>query len=520
MKELRLLQSDKETQVLEILGKTIGIWDHAEIILEAKSEKNPYMDVTISGIFKNGETELRINGFYDGNDRWKLRFMPTKVGRWSFVTESTLEALDGHSGTVECVPNQNGVHGLVRVSDGFHFAYSDGTPYYPVGTTCYVWNLQGKELEDETLESLRTGPFNKIRFCVYPKRYTFNHNEPESYPFPGRVEHPWNPQDQDDYSPKKRDYWDFNSLIPEYFQHLDDCVLRLRDLNIEADLILMHPYDFGAWGFDCIPEDVNNRVLAYLVARLGAFRNIWWSFANEYDLFQNKSMYEWDRYFKLVQRLDPYDHLRSIHNCREFYDHTKPWVTHCSVQSKKFDLIPDWFKRYGKPVVVDECGYEGNIDRDWGNISPQEMVHRFWLGFSSGAYVGHGETYMHPEDVLWWSKGGRLHGESPSRIAFLRRIIEASPVKGLKQFQSGESFLMKNGAVAGYGAYPLYGLYYFGVHRPSFKWLDFPEKGEWEVEVIDTWGMTIESLGKKFRGTCRIELPGKEYMAIRVRKIL
>lgn len=502
-----------------VIGKhEVNQWDYTEIILESDFHGNPFKDVQLSGQFKNGDTVLNITGFYDGNNRWKIRFMPTTPGAWTFITRSTLTSLSGLSGKIIGTEAEENVHGMVKVSDRTSFAYSDGTAYYPVGTTCYVWNHQGRELEEKTLESLKKSPFNKIRFCVYPKRYTFNHNEPESYPFPGEVKQKWDPGDQDDYSPKKRDYWDFDYFNPEYFQHIDDCVLKLRDIGVEADLILFHPYDFGAWGFDCIPEEVNNRILEYLIARLGAFRNIWWSFANEYDLFQNKSIHEWHRYIKLVQAIDPYDHLRSIHNCREFYDHTRSWITHCSIQSKLFDRIPEWFEKYGKPIVIDECGYEGNIDRDWGNLPVKEMVHRFWQGFSQGAYVGHGETYMHRQDVLWWSKGGELHGQSPERIDFLRKIIEEFPGKGLARFKPGEGFMLKPGAATGLGAFPYFGIYYFGIHQPSFRLLDLPENGKWEIEAIDTWEMTIQSLGKNFSGKCRIDIPCKEGMAIRLRK--
>jgi hypothetical protein len=40
----------------------------------------------------------------------------------------------------------------------------------------------GAALEEQTLETLSTAPFNKMRMCVFPKHYTFNHNEPELYP--------------------------------------------------------------------------------------------------------------------------------------------------------------------------------------------------------------------------------------------------------------------------------------------------------------------------------------------------
>ena len=39
----------------------------------------------------------------------------------------------------------------------FHFAYADGTPYFPVGTTCYAWTHQGDELEEQTLATLKAG---------------------------------------------------------------------------------------------------------------------------------------------------------------------------------------------------------------------------------------------------------------------------------------------------------------------------------------------------------------------------
>ncbi len=288
-------------------------------------------------------------------------------------------------------------------------------------------------------------------------------------------------------------------------------------MGIEADLILFHPYDFVAWGFDCIPEDVNNRILEYLVARLGAFRNIWWSFANEFDFFENKAIQEWDRYIKLVKNIDPYNHLRSIHNGRVFYDHSNPWITHCSIQSGDFNRIPEWFDKYEKPIVIDECGYEGNIDRGWGNITGKEMVNRFWQGFTMGAYVGHGETYANPEQNLWWSKGGELVGSSPRRIAFLKNIIEEIPENKftLIKMTKTESFMYKS---IGCGVYPEFGLFYFGVHQPSFQMINLPEEGTWQIDIIDTWEMTITSAGSNLSGSFRLDLPCKEGTAIRIRK--
>ena len=61
-----------------------------------------------------------------------------------------------------------------------------------------------------------------------------------------------------------------------------------------------------------------------------------------------------------------------------------------------------------------------------------------------------------------------------------------------------------------------YEIHYYGFGRPSFR--DFQKEGSWEVEVIDTWEMTITPLGIH-TGKFRIPLPGKEYMAIRLHRM-
>ena len=63
-----------------------------------------------------------------------------------------------------------------------------------------------------------------------------------------------------------------------------------------------------------------------------------------------------------------------------------------------------------------------------------------------------------------------------------------------------------------------YYIYYYSFMRPSFRDFYFDDESRFIAEVIDTWEMTIEEKGV-FRGKFRIDLPGKEYMAIRIRKV-
>ena len=51
-----------------------------------------------------------------------------------------------------------------------------------------------------------------------------------------------------------------------------------------------------------------------------------------------------------------------------------------------------------------------------------------------------------------------------------------------------------------------------------FPILGLPEEGRYEAEVIDTWEMTVESLGT-FEGQEPIELPGKPSLALQIRPV-
>lgn len=523
----------------------VSKWDFFETVLNGPESGNPFIDISLSATFSKADRSVNVEGFYDGNGRYKIRFMPEIEGEWNYVTASNEASLNGVYGSFVCTPPKANNHGPVHVANQFHFAHADGTSYVPVGTTCYVWNLQGDSMEEKTLRTLDVAPFNKMRMCVFPKRYTFNSNEPPSYPFPakfeGKLESTWSREMvMEYYNQTPPDYWELDRFNPEYFEHLEKRILDLRERGIEADLIIFHPYDYGAWGFDRMPRAVNERLLHYLVARLASFSNVWWSFANEYDLFIGRTIEDWDHYMQLMQQIDPYDHLRSIHNCGSFFDHTKPWITHCSIQNWNMYRVHVWRKMYGKPVVIDECGYEGDINMLWGDLSAEKMMHRFWSGFTQGGYVGHGETYVNDREELWWSKGGELIGESPARIAFLRKIFETAPDIYPVEKVDGEFMnLMEQGIRAFQGSSRLidtiiaegrwnctsggfheddYFIFYFGTHQPSFRNFNLPCDATFRVDVIDTWNMTIECYAEAASGPIVVPMPANKYMAIRIQR--
>jgi hypothetical protein len=505
-----------------LAADSVEQWGMYELTLKGPTNGNPFVEVRFAAKFSQGYDTLEVPGFYDGQGNYRVRFMPLKQGQWRYETVSGVPALNGKTGEFVATPPSAANHGSVQVANTFHFAYADGKAYKQLGTTCYVWNLQGETLEEQTLKTLAASPFNKLRFCVFPKRYNWNTNEPPLYPFAG--------------TPRNFDTARFN---PAYFQHLEKRILDLQKLGIEADIILLHPYDEGAWGLDRMTPLEDDRYLRYVVARLAAFRNVWWSLANEYDFMDHKTEEDWERMGQLVSRSDPFHHLLSIHNGKRIFNQTRSWITHASIQNgaavEDANTAGIYRDAYRKPIVYDEVKYEGDIPKRWGNISAEEMVYRFWIGTIAGTYVGHGETYLSPDDVLWWSKGGVLKGQSPARLAFLKQVLDDAPAEGIEPIDKWQN--------PEYGGKPSqYYLVYLGKQTPTsweFK-LPKPPQGKGQppaegmrftAEVLDTWNMTTTPVSGEFTLVKRtdyfhgdkdgrsIALPGKPYMAIRIKRV-
>ncbi|GAB4000207.1 hypothetical protein GCM10029992_31380 [Glycomyces albus] len=66
------------------------------------------------------------------------------------------------------------------------------------------------------------------------------------------------------------------------------------------------------------------------------------------------------------------------------------------------------------------------------------------------------------------------------------------------------------------GAAGEYELIYFGFNRPRFRMIDLPEGGSFDVDVIDTWNMTVDRFAEHATGRIRVDLPARQYMAVRL----
>ena len=345
---------------------------------------------------------------------------------------------------------------------------------------------------------------------------------------------------------KEGDHWNYHRPCYLFWDHLEAMIRKLDEMEIQVDLILFHPYD--RWGFARMDKEACMIYLGYVVRRLAAYPNVWWSLANEYDTMPHFKLEWWSEFAAYLTKEDSYGHLLSNHNCLVYWDFHNENTTHCCIQDANVQMVPDYLEEYQKPVIFDECCYEGNVPYNWGNISGFELVHRFWTAVVCGGYCTHGETFLSEDEVLWWSKGGRLKGESAPRIGFLRELCESfgrpleflpdqdSQIPALQRlkkhpeavtdvsegFTRGlvmypmervQSFIDDSRKLQGHCGEDVY-LLYFGKHCQAVAEIDLPENKDYRVEVIDIWEMTRQVVKERAFGRTVVELPGKEGVAV------
>eukprot|EP01084_Bolivina_argentea_P070037 127400_1 len=335
-------------------------WDQFEISFpNGPQNGNPFMDYIISANFtfinntKNSDNlPFIVDGFYDGNGKYLIRFMPNQIGIWSYKVTSNIISINGKYGSFECIPatsnNLGPIVSTYKLIDNTtqfirpHFIYFESKkPFYQTGTTAYGITHTSLELQNITMNTVKNlrskNIFNKIRFLIFPQYYMYSRLKPLYFPYLGS---------------KENNFYNFTQFDVRYWQNLDKMIKTFQSHNMISDVILFSNYSYGFGNFDCIggTNSSNYNItmdlfyIKYLVSRLASYRLVWYSMANEFDLVncKNKGKHNkppefpiWDAYFKYLLQIDPYRNpvkQKSIHQSSLMYNYSQPWTTHFSIQ--------------------------------------------------------------------------------------------------------------------------------------------------------------------------------------------
>src|SRR3954454_10470219 len=86
----------------EMVLTSICQYDIFELSLKGPSTGNPFIDVHLKAVFSLEHRTVVVDGFYDGDGNYKIRFMPDTLGEWRYATTSNASALNQQTADFLC----------------------------------------------------------------------------------------------------------------------------------------------------------------------------------------------------------------------------------------------------------------------------------------------------------------------------------------------------------------------------------------------------------------------------------
>lgn len=373
-------------------------WEPVELAFQANVKAaNPFLVNFDALVTAPDGRELRVPGFFDGNDVWKARVMPSSEGTWTVVTNSAEPALHGRRFEFSCAdraaPAQ---HGRLTV-DGehpHHFKFEDGTRHFMLAYECdWLWALDhGDATMPKTkafLDRIASHGFNTVivNTFAYDTGWRTGKTEPDDLGPPASM--PWLG------TPEKPDH---KRLNPAFWQHYDRMIQAMHDRGLIAHVLCKVYNKRVKW-----PKrgsEADELFFRTLIARYSAFPGIVWDFAkeahNEKDLD-----YKVGR-LRYLREADPYRHLVTIHDDDKNYgsgafDSLVDFRTDQQHDQFHAKVLEQRAQR-AWPVMNSEFGYEqgagGPEDKTYGVVqSPEVFAIRAWEVAMAGGYTAYYHTH-------------------------------------------------------------------------------------------------------------------------------
>jgi hypothetical protein len=407
---------------LAVQTEETALWHRVEIRFTSDKEyANPIYDIkAFNVVFTSATGRVRtVNGFWDGERDWKVRFMPDEPGEWSWqsaCSDKDNSGLHGRSGHFSCVKGVEDMaiykHGAIKHQPGkYYLTYDDGTPFFWMG--CTAWNGAMKSTEadwDYYLRHRRDHHYNLIQFVTTQWRGgDANLDGDLAFTGSGRIE-----------------------INPLFFQKLDKRVDRINEFGLLAAPVLLWALPFGEGrqlspGY-YLPVDEAVLLAKYIVARYQGNQVIWilGGDGRYFDEFADRWKTIGQRVFNEIDHapatLHPHgqSYIGDIYAGEAWYSIMGYQSSHGYSQStvdfiNRKEIASDWDKLRPMPNINLEPLYE-NIRRDQ---TPENVRNAIWWSLFATPVAGitYGANGIWP----WLEKDGAPilnHGQAPWTLSW------------------------------------------------------------------------------------------------------
>lgn len=375
---------------------SVGKWHrHAVSIRNESFSGNPFelaLDATFT--HKSSGTTVKLPGYYAGNNTWKVGFMPTRTGEWTYVTSSSDPDLDNVTGSLMAV--ESGHPGMLKADSANprKWKYVDGPYVVPIALRFDVFQEEG------TIERFtQVADFLKEGVGGHMLEFTFR-NE---------VYSDW----------QKRQ---FNLALWDRLEQRMD-VLAERGLGIHF-MLYSDDSQRPAWPAQ---SDAEKLLIRYVVARLAGYPVVW--FNTGIDIAENRGQAWINWYGQQVRALDPYDHPISSRYGGGSGDLVMSGQTFDS-RGDRLAIISDmtrYFKESRVPVSMDDAWSENSPEaarrgKDFTEHDIRRAVWKTVMAGGLGSLIRGSVTYNN--DTWFRMRNIESDLESEQYLRLVNRFIQ------------------------------------------------------------------------------------------------
>ncbi len=376
------------------IDEPVNLYSTLDIIFryQVKGGEDPF-DVAFGAVLTAPDnSQITLNGFYNGKDEFVIRFSPEVTGSWSYQTFSSVPGLSGKKGVLQAVKNINPeVHGPVMTDaqSPQKFRFHDGTSYFALAFeidwlfALDLTNPKGIPNTTKMVEEIKKNGFNQVvmNLYAYDVKWKVDENVPAKYNFKNPAVSPFKGTNENP---------DFSTLNVDFFKHLDRVIDHLRKNGIVAHLMIYVWNKEVNWPPMYSRED--NRFFDYVITRYQGFSNIIWDVSKEALDYGRCDIPYINERIGRIRSLDSYNRLITVHDY-EYCSREPEKIDFISIQNWRSDLysysLEALMLHNNKPVMnIEHGGYEeGPYLSYQGNyINPEVCLIRNYLIVFAGVY--------------------------------------------------------------------------------------------------------------------------------------
>ncbi len=407
----------------------VPVWQYRQLDFRAQVTGKHPVTVDFAAAFDGpGGERLVLPGFWDGGDRWCLRFTPTAEGPWRWSTRcGDIPELDGQEGVVHAGPPEGDSPlyrrgGFLKASENRrHLTYTDGTPFLWLGDT--LWYAPTEDFGTDTPAGEEQSMFHAVLAKRKQQGFTV---------FQMGFLGPTNELGIDWLTPE--------SWTDEHMAAWRRADTAFRDAA-EAGIVCVFTCKWHEQ-FHQTPLERLVQLWRYMVARYAALPVVF-MVSGEYNAFF-KSPSTVDKVRALgpyIASLDPYKRALSAHSWaypfdrREIWD--DPWCDFLMLQGghseplTPFAYLEPYLRHNRKPVLESELLYEGIRDvvtTDDTRRGAYTAVFNGSFGFTYGSH-GLWNARPTPQDDPTWGKGvhwtDAMNRPGGDQMAIMKHLLES-----------------------------------------------------------------------------------------------